>query len=230
VTVDNQSTTQDFTPDLMLLPKDESLDKFMAEIATPIAGPAPAWVYDTRFAGAPSPGPGQTGQGVIELTEGDWVLFNGGQPTPAPVTFTVSKNDETTAPDVKADVSVDLKEFQFAGLDKPIPAGQHVWKLSDTGQQPHFIVIMSLPPGTTIDQVMSAMQAMGESEDATPAPDSVLNQAQPVGASATLSAGATSYQSFDLPAGTYAAVCFFPDEPTGAPHVTEGMATVFTVQ
>jgi hypothetical protein len=38
------------------------------------------------------------------------------------------------------------------------------------------------------------------------------------------------WTSLTLDAGTYAGICWFPDEETGMPHAFMGMYTVFTVE
>jgi hypothetical protein len=55
-----------------------------------------------------------------------------------------------------------------------------------------------------------------------------LGNAAAAGGCSTVSVGQSLYLPLALAAGTYGAVCFFPDQETGAPHVLMGMAATFT--
>jgi hypothetical protein len=228
VTLDNQSSAS-LTADMVLLPSGESMESMLAVIATPEAGPPPAWVYQTTWAGGSAAGAGQTAQSVVQLTEGNWMIWNGGSPTPAPSALTVTAATGTvTAPSATADVDVSMQEYTFTGLENPVPAGEHVWKISNTGKQPHFMDLIKLPDGTTQQQLTDAINA---EMSGTPVAGGLdVSQIVDLGGTSTVSPGQSMWASFDLAPGTYGAVCFFPDIQSGAPHAALGMAVVFTVQ
>jgi hypothetical protein len=196
------------------------------------AGGAPAWLYQATWAGGPIVPPGQTIAAVVELTPGDWLLINDSlgapqQPLPLTVTGTTASPTTTTAP--TADVTIQLQEYAFVGLDQPILAGPHLWQITNTGTQPHFLQLLGAPTGVTMDQVMTLLQLP---EDATPPPGfpygpQDFDFAQP--GLAVISPGHTAWLALDLAPGTYLALCFVPDQQSGVPHALLGMAQLFTV-
>ncbi len=226
VTLENRQAAGDTGADIMLLPGGETIEGLLAAAATPSAAP-PSWVFESTFAGAPWVPAGRSAQAVVLLTEGDWAVFS---PEPlAPAALTVSGGDGTPPPPptVEAAVDVTMEEFAFVGLEEPLVAGPQIWRVTNAGRQPHLMTISQLPEGTTQAQfledqatTMSGPPPTDESEPAGP---------PTVGGCSTLSGGQSLYLALDLAAGTYGAVCFFPDEETGAPHVMLGMAQVFSV-
>jgi len=204
--------------------------------ATPAAemeGPAPAWIYQSTWVGGPIVPPGQSVQAIVNLTPGDWILLNDSpgapqQPQPLTVTGAAASPGATTEP--TADVGVQLQEYAFVGLQQPIPAGPHLWKFTNTGKQPHIMILFRGPAGITMDQLMTLLQMPDE---ATPPPgfpyqESDFDFNEPgLGA---LSPGQTSWLALDLQPGTYIALCFVPDEQTGAPHAAMGMVQIFAVE
>jgi len=228
VTFDNQQSAGDNSADIMLLPQGESFDSLLAAIATPSDRP-PAWAYQVTFAGAPWAAAGTSAQAVVLLTEGNWMVLNGPNPIPpVPLKVTEGGSASATPPALTADQEVELQEYSFLGLDKPLSSGEQIWKVTNTGHQPHLMVINPLPDGTTQGQFMDMVTAM---MSGTPSPDAGAPEGPPAaGGCSTLSTGQSLYLALDLAAGTYGAICFFGDEQTGAPHALMGMVQVFTVQ
>jgi hypothetical protein len=228
VTFTNASNEEEDAPDLMLLPASMTADDVVNALATPEAA-APAWVYQTTFAGGPFATKGKTTQAVANLTEGKWYVFSGGEPQFAGtgLTVTAASSASPAAVSITADVEVSLQEYAFAGLEKPVPAGAHVWKVTNTGQQPHIMLIFPVPAGTTTEQVQASVMTMMTGTPEAGAID--LGNAPAAAGCSTLSPGQSLYLPVDLAAGTYGAICFFPDEKTGAPHALMGMETAFTV-
>ena len=223
---------------LALLPAGKTIEDLAAVFGPQMATPTseeeavPQWIYQATFAGGPIVPPGQSVQAVVDLTPGDWVLFNdspGSPQQPQPLTVTGSAASPTAMEEPQADVDVQLQEYSFIGLEKPIPAGPHLWKFTNTGSQPHIMILFRGPAGITMDQIMTLLQLP---EDATPPPgvpyqESDFDFNQP--GSGVLSSGQTNWLALDLAPGTYIALCFVPDEQTGAPHAAMGMVQVFTV-
>jgi hypothetical protein len=166
-----------------------------------------------------------------------------------PFPFTVSEEMPVDIVEPDAAVEVIMVDFDFQMPDT-IPAGQNVWKVENVGDQPHHIIVSSVPEGTTEEQVMDLIKmffgpmdeatppADGEAPmDATPAPveeatppAAPLDPAQVIDVFETpiLSPGVVNWISPDLGPGTYVAICFIPT-PEGVPHVMLGMVEVFTV-
>jgi hypothetical protein len=229
VTLDNQSPV-DNSADVMLLPPGETMESLMAVLSavteSPTAAP-PVWIYEATFAGVPWARAGSSAQALVLLSAGDWVVFS---PAPvAPATLTVTGDNATpiVPSGVQADREVLFQEYAFLGLDETVPAGPQVWQVTNIGQQPHLMTFSELPPGTTQAQFMDGVMAMmsGTPEAAEPE----VGGPSILGGCSTLSDGQSIYLAVDLVAGTYGAICFFPEPETGAPHVMLGMARVFTV-
>jgi hypothetical protein len=229
VTFDNQ-TQDDLPSDIWLLPAGETVESVLALDATPSAGPPPAWVYQATWAGGPQAEAGQSAQAVIQLTEGTWMVWSAGEVPPAPTSMTVTAaTGAVTAPNPTAAVRVSMQEYTFLGLEQPVPAGEQVWTITNTGQQPHFMDLAKLPVGTTQQQLTEFISA---EMTGTPVAGG-LKEDQIVdvdGGTSTLSPGQTMWESVNLAPGTYGVACFFPDFENGAPHALLGMAVVFTVQ
>jgi hypothetical protein len=225
VTVDNMGSTG-VDANLVRLPNGVTTDQAIADIATPTAG-LPDWLPNAIFAGGPIVLARQTGQTIADLAPGNWLVFSDGA---APQPFTVSASTATPAtplPDPSATLTVGLQEYSFVGLSGTLQAGPQIWKVTNAGTQPHFLELIKVPDGTTIDQVMGVLM-MGEG--ATPAPGMLdPSLIEGVGGIGDLSPGQTGWYVTDLPPATYAALCFFPDAETGAPHALLGMIQVFTV-
>jgi hypothetical protein len=235
VTLDNQTSEPDseLTCDILLLPSGESVDSVLAIVATPpplATGPPPAWFYQTTWAGGPVAATGQSAQAVVHLTEGSWLIWNGGQTMPAPTTLKVTAaTGAVTTPAPAADVNVSMQEYTILGLEQPVPAGERVWKITNTGTQPHFMEMAKLPDGTTQQQL--AAYLTGELTGTPVAGAMNGEEAIPVsGGISTLSPGQTMWSAVDLAPGTYGVACFFPDIQSGTPHALLGMSVVFTVQ
>ena len=228
VTFTNASNEEEDAPDLMLLPEGMTADDVTSALATPEAA-APAWVYQTTFAGGPFATKGKTTQAVANLTAGAWYVFSGGEPQFAgtALTVTAASSASPAAVSITADVDVSLQEYTFVGLEHPVPAGAHVWQVTNTGQQPHIMLIFPIPAGTTTEQVQASVRTMMTGTPEAGAID--LGNAPAAAGCSTLSTGQSLYLPVDLVAGTYGAICFFPDEQTGAPHALMGMEIAFTV-
>ena len=225
LTFENRRSAGDASADILLLPEGQTLDSLLATLSPDPAATPPAWAYEATLVGAPWASPGGSAQALIHLSEGDWVVFS---PAPGmPATFTVTAADgSVSAPGVTADVEVTMQGMAFLGLGESLAAGPQVWKVVNAGPQPHLMTFSPVPPGTTqaqfLDMIVGSMSA-------TPVGDPGGDVPPTTGGTATLSNGQTIYLALDIPAGTYGAVCFFPDRDTAAPHVMLGMAQVFTV-
>jgi hypothetical protein len=238
VTNNAPATQESADANLMRLPEGTTIEDVAAffgpQMVTPATGTdqaAPGWIYEATFAGTPIVLPGQTAQAVVDLSPGNWVLLNdspGAPQSPQSLTVTGSAATPAAAQEPQADVDVQLQEYAFVGLDQSIPAGPHLWKFTNTGTQPHIMILFRGPAGITMNQVMTLLQ----SENATPPADFPYQESdfdfnQPgLGA---ISPGQTSWLALDLAPGTYFALCFVPDRETGTPHALMGMVQVFTV-
>lgn len=192
----------------------------------------PTWLYDATFAGGPSAGSGQTDAVVVDLAAGDW-WFNvdrssapdAVQPTDSATKLLVT--GETTAPEEIADaIPVLLSEFSFT-MPATLEAGPQIWRLTNTGVQPHFLDLAGLPDGTTTGQLTDFINL---SFTGTPAVSELgPEDVHDLYTSVIFSAGQTIWIEVDLAPGTYGVACFVSDQESGAPHALMGMFQVFTV-
>lgn len=228
VTFENQGPG-DNSADIMLLPPGETMESLLEVVSAAVESPAavpPAWIYQTTFAGAPWAQSGTSEQAVVLLSAGEWVVFSPAPLTPATLTVTGESATPAGSPKLQIDREVLMQEYAFLGFEEPVPAGPQVWQITNQGQQPHFVTVSPLPPGTTQTQYMDTLMAMMSGTPEAAGPD--MGAPSIVGGCSTLSHGQSLYLELDLEAGTYGAICFFPEPGTGAPHAMMGMAQVFT--
>ena len=197
----------------------------------------PDAVYDTPIAGGTSAPAGDSRQVIVDLTPGAWVLgfnleSNEGDTTSADTSELMVTGTFPTVDDPTTDVEVGMYEMGFDMPDQ-IDAGPMVWHLSNTGDQPHFIDIVSYPEPFTVDQALAAFTALfggGTPEAGTPDPNALdPSRLQDVDSSSLVSSGLSEWTQFDLAPGNYIALCFIPDRETSMPHALMGMAKTFTV-
>jgi hypothetical protein len=184
----------------------------------------PAWFDMTTlpFLGTPDwPPIGGQAQGVVDLTAGRWIFVDPLAGREVAI-LVVGEGDETEAPEPAADVEIGMTEMAFTGLDAPIAAGAQVWKITNNGALEHELALLSVAAGTARDDVIASIGSMLMG---TPTPTAFA----PIGGQGIASRGVTSWQRFDLPAGTYAAICMSPMPGSDfEPHALEGMVQIFT--
>lgn len=184
----------------------------------------PDWVQDY---GGPNAVIGPvTGTATVKLDAGDYVAAclipdEDGMPHMAkgmvkPVTVTGTGGG--TPP--SADMSVDLGDFTFAHGD-PFTAGKHTIEVTNTGKQPHEIVLAKLDPGKTARDLAAAF-APGAPEGPPPG--------TPVGGLTPISPGQVAYFETDLTPGNYAVLCFLEDPASHKVHAELGMIEEFTIE
>ena len=202
-------------------------DEQIATDLGPESEAPPAWLFDAAFPGFPGETlPGQSHQAVVDLTPGQYLVI-GDTYQPFDVVDAGATPEATPMATPLADGTVRMFDFNFEVPD-PVAPGRQVWEITNTGEQPHELLLARSPEPVTAEQMMELMA--GESEEATPmggGPSFAdLEQAGGLG---WLSPGATAWTEVDLTPGTYVALCFVPDPETMMPHVAMGMIAVFTV-
>jgi hypothetical protein len=171
--------------------------------------------------------PGATASIGMELEPGTYLLVvsvqsdegpQAGAPANTYRTVDVSGDHGAEPPD--ADQTVHMVDLAFA-LPGGIEAGEQTWRVVNSGQQLHHMVLLRLQEGMTMDDVMAWM----ESEEGPPPAD----EAGYVG---VLSTGVSNYLTLDLTPGEYLAICFMPDhlgQASGQPHFMLGLMQNSTV-
>jgi len=136
--------------------------------------------------------------------------------------------------DPAADVSVKMLEMTFEMPDS-IPAGPHVWQITNTGTFPHFMVIDQAAGPVTEAQVQATLDMFFGT--GTPTASPVGTPVEPmdpetnvfVGQGQVLSPGQSSWYEFDFEPGTYIAFCFVSGPGDVPTHAALGMFKIFTV-
>jgi hypothetical protein len=199
-------------------------DRIAADLA---GGGDPDWfdMSTLPMLGNPDwPPPGGRAQAVVDLEAGRWLLVDpiDGRP---PAVWRVAEPDTASAtatpPEPVADVEIELVEMAFDGLPAVVPAGPTVWKIANRGAMEHELLVLPVAAGTTAAEAAELLDrvAAGEAE---------ANAFMPMAGQGVTSAGAASWQAFDLPAGFYAAVCMTPMPGEGfVPHAMAGMVATF---
>lgn len=183
--------------------------------------------YMTFVGGVGALDPSGNGSVTLDLPEGEYALLcfipsADGVPHLAkgmvrPLSVKGAPSAAAAAPE--ADVTVNLEDFHFS-MPSEVQAGKQVWKIVNTGQQPHEITLIRLADGKTIEDGF-AWFAKPEG----PPPFQMFG-----GMQAMNTGVAAAYVNLDLPAGNYVATCDIPDPASGKPHSELGMLMPFTVK
>ncbi len=208
----------------MLLPAGTDLDKLMKSMNDPNAA-MPDWASTTLIAGNPDwTLSGKSNEAFISYDPGQYVVIDPFSPRFAHFTVEGTVPADQVAP--KADIEIGMIEMDFTGLEKPVPAGRHLWKLSNNGTTFHEVFFLGVPAGATKDEILDVIK---NTTDASSAPKGYSDNAAGAG-SGIISKGHAGWYYLDLEAGSYAAVCFAPLNFAGPPHALMGMIRPFTVE
>jgi hypothetical protein len=192
------------------------------------AGP-PAFLFNSLYAGGVGVLPGESVSVVLDLTPGEWIISSTEpEATQAPTLLVATGEMPADLPEPESDVTIVIDEYSIEITEGELGVGPTMIRVDNTGAQPHFLLGM-LGPDTMTDEAIGAI-LMGD-VSGTPAdtginPDSDLIAAFYTG---TQSTGTTQWVLLDLEPGTYAVVCFFPDQADMMPHAFHGMYEVITV-
>ncbi len=239
VVIENEGSL-DIDLEFYQLPDGVTVDDLMAafeEAQGPMFTP-PDFFFDMVFNGGPTSLPGETGEVVLDLTSGEWVV---NLLTYDPETDDVTDNVQTLTvigempalEEVAGAVEIVMAEMYFE-LPETIAAGPQIWNVVNNGQQVHHVVLSGVPDGTTEEQVLELASSFGPPASpeagATPVEPALgFEDLEDTFYSLLFSAGQANWYEVDVQPGTYAMICFMPD-PSGTPHVMLGMIEVFTVE
>jgi uncharacterized cupredoxin-like copper-binding protein len=181
-----------------------------------------------EFVGGVAPiDPGKSGEVVLNLTEGTYVLLcfipsSDGVPHLAKGMMkpmqVVAATGQGGAQAPTADMTVNLKDFAVE-MPAEVSAGKHTWEIKNQGPQLHEMAVIKLAAGKTMDDVGAWFQA-----PSGPPPF------ESVGGMQALDPGKSGWVTFDLQPGNYVALCGVPDPATGKSHDQLGMVMPFTVK
>lgn len=187
-------------------------------------GPWPAWAEWAGGANPPMPGGGETST-TLDIKPGNYAMIcviPGPDGVPHVMkgmmrSLTVTPSSGPTAADPKADITVNLTDYNFA-LSTPITAGSHTLRIVNVGPQPHELFLVRLVPGKTAADLV----AWTEKQQGPP-------PGAPMGGVSAMAPGMDAFITASFTPGTYALLCFVPDSKDGKPHVMHGMMKQITV-
>ena len=200
--------------------------KTVADLKTAMEheGPPPPWLH---FLGGPNGiAPGQEATSIASLAPGKYVLLcliPGPDGVPHLMKgmiqpFEVTGGGAEAALPVASD-TVQLGDYSFESA-RPITPGQHTFLVTNSGQQPHELVLLRLAPGKTVKD-FGEWATTGGMKGPPPA--------LPLGGVAVIDHGASGVFTADLTPGEYGMICFVPDSKDGKPHLMHGMMKQITV-
>lgn len=190
-------------------------------IAALMAEDTPDWFGTTFFVGTPDepePGGGAL-TGYAFYLPGHYMVVN---PFSDGIVTSFDVAGETWGrPAPVADLEIGLIDMAFLGFDEPIPAGPHLWRLTNHGTTWHDMTTLKAPDGSTVDDLFAAFET-------TPEDQVFPDGYETTGGVGATSPGVTTWVELDLEPGTHIAACFLPGEDD-MPHAFHGMIASFEV-
>lgn len=187
----------------------------------------PEFYMETFFGGGVAILSGTEAWVVVDLTPGAWHATTM-QGTTLAVPFEVTGEFPADAANPEANVILDMFEMDFSIEEGEFVAGDNTVTIKNSGAQPHFTEVLSVPDGTTEEQVAALFDSF---MTGTPAADGLDETAMmPVAFVPEQSGGTQVTVQLSLEAGTYLLTCWVTDPETGMPHAMLGMHELITVE
>jgi len=159
------------------------------------------------------------GSVVLPAASNRYVLFDDSTNVPRrPVHLTVTKPAGVQTLPTTAATIVAREDRRWGGATT-LPSHGTIKFANHADVSPHFVVLQHVKDGTTRRQVIDSFSSQSP-------PDFVLQGEQD---SDIVSPGHAMALHLQLPRGTYALMCFFPDPQTGMPHAFMGMVRIVTL-
>ena len=169
---------------------------------------------NTQFLGGVSPG----GSGTVVLPKaGTYAPFGFGQRGVIVGKAFTLRGPARSSSVPRTDGRIIAKGGPSWGGASHLPSkGRFLFKNKGNTGVPHFVILQQVAEGTTTDTVLEYLQSGEEAEPAW---------AMPAGMeTGSISPGRSMTVDYDLPAGQYVVMCFFPDPKMGGmPHALMGM-------
>ena len=191
--------------------------------------PPPRWAV---FVGGPNaPSPGSASDATLNLQPGSYAMLcvvdipghvaHAAKGMVRPLTVTAASGAPAAEPN--ADVTITESDYKF-DIPANITAGNHTFKIVNSGPQPHEVEIIRLAPGKTMKDFGEFMaKAYADKVDGPPPGDGL-------GGITAMIPGGTEYFTANMTPGNYVMICFVPDMKDGKPHADHGMVKEFTVK
>ena len=170
-----------------------------------------------RFVGLSEVTPGHATRVTEYLDAGQYYLLDSSRRSPVPSSFTVTgRLNRDGLGDVSARVVMTSSDRFLVSGQLPARGSIEVRNASDTI---HFMELIPVKAGTTDAQIQRFLAS------GNPGRPPFLRSG-PNGGTSVMSPGVSLKLTYDLPAGTYAMLCFVADDMTGMPHAVMGMHQV----
>lgn len=156
---------------------------------------------------------------IYQLLPGSYLAVREGETPDVAEIQVKATGNQVAAP--TATVKVQMVDFSFIMPDE-IKAGAQLWEFTNNGKQAHFMDIVRLKDGVSLDDFFKAVMAehpSGPPPATEPTHWSITNP------------GATAWSHLSLEPGVYYAICFAPDTASQEHkmHMQEGMVRMFKV-
>jgi hypothetical protein len=176
-------------------------------------------VHGVIFYGGLDSGSFKTARGTVVLSKPGHYLLVNDENGPAPHPFRIkvtAKAGSRATPNVGAKVrAITAKRFRGSTT---LPANGTIKFKNASTESPHFLVLQHVKDGTTRKQVIDSFHSQSNGPPPFALPENADTDLVGMGHAMTL--------TYNLPAGTYAEMCFFPDLQTGMPHAAMGMVRI----
>jgi hypothetical protein len=169
---------------------------------------------NVTFLGGGEGKPGKPGDFGTTLAAGKYVVVNFNNQSFNSLIVTGKK---PTQPSFPTSSTVKMLSYGFS-TPATLPRAALI-HLTDGADQPHFLVMQRVKPGTTHAQVKKSFESNAE-------PNFVLKGSTQSG---VLSPNRSEAFNYKLPAGRYVLACFWPDDQTGMVHAAMGMFKLVTL-
>ncbi len=232
LTVSGQPGPEDFAIGVVFLQLPEGLAFEDAMAQASESEDVPPFFYESVFAGgaaALAPAGQTSATAVVDLAAGagQWIALDPSF-TRMPVPFEVTGDLPADVAEPESTATIGMGEMYIELNEGTLTAGENLVKVVNEGVQPHFIEFMSVPEGTTNDNITAAIESM---MGATPSAEPFdMESAMPVAYVPEQSEGVAAWHSVSLEAGSYGVICWITDPETGMPHAMLGMHNVFVVE
>lgn len=181
----------------------------------------------TLTGGAATIDPGGSGQVLLNLAEGEYVLIclvpnsDGGTHVDKGMIKSLTVTPATAGGGPEPVQTISMHDFAFE-FPATLPSGPVLYEVVNDGPQPHEIAVLKLNDDVTTDEALEILSG-SQAPDGPP-------PFQWAGGMQALSANESGIMHLDLEPGMYVAVCMVPDPATGNPHIALGMVKEFTVE
>lgn len=200
--------------------------KTMADVHAALMreGPFPLWMHTVGGPNTPVPGGGET-NATLMLEPGSYVAYCTIPAADGKSHFTkgmmksitVTPNAHARADLPKSDLAITLSDYSFTISHAPT-RGHHVIAVTNTGSQPHELIMSQLAPGMHVTDFDHWIDSPASKPPV-----------RPFGGTTDIPPGETMIIEVDFVPGRYSLLCRVSDAHDGKPHSKHGMMKEFVI-